>query len=208
MMERLQSYERQALEAEKELSEQSEIPQASMFSYKAALETAQGIVERQKKSLATKGIIAAQNEKQQAEIKNLHETVSALHQKMSQLELGKAEEQKQSRAEVRRLNDTNRNLLARLEETERFFRWNTTAAMMRDDYEREQREEARRKAEERKRLVQEIEQKAQQEREEQQRREAEQERQREVQQQEKERECERQRAQSLERRPRGMGMGR
>ena len=32
------------------------------------------------------------------------------------------------------------------EETEKFFRWNTDASMMRDEYEREQRQEAQRKA--------------------------------------------------------------
>ena len=44
LQERLQAIERQAQDAEKILSEQTEIPQASMFSYKAALETAQEII--------------------------------------------------------------------------------------------------------------------------------------------------------------------
>ena len=93
---------------------------------------------------------------------------------------------------------------AALEETEKFFRWNTEAAMMRNDYEREQRQEAQRKAAEQKRLAQEREQQERQRQEEQQRREAELARQKEAQELERQRE----RAQSLERRPRGMGMGR
>lgn len=49
LQERLQSYERQAQEAEKVLAEQSEIPQASMFNYKTALETAQRSLSARKK---------------------------------------------------------------------------------------------------------------------------------------------------------------
>jgi hypothetical protein len=59
MRERLQSYERQAQEAEYELAVQSDIPPASMFTYKAALQTAQEIIERQKKALAAKSILEA-----------------------------------------------------------------------------------------------------------------------------------------------------
>ena len=51
LLERLQSFERQAREAEKTLSEQSEIPKASMLNYKTAMVTAQDIIERQKKAL-------------------------------------------------------------------------------------------------------------------------------------------------------------
>ena len=179
-----------------------------MFSYKAALETAQEIIERQKKALAAKSIIAAQNEKQQAEIKILHGTVGGLHTKVAHLEMEKSEEQNRNTARVLKLHDENRKLAARIAETEKFFRWNPAAVTMRDDYEREQREEARRQVEERKRLAREREQQERQRQEEQQRLEAEQARQLEAQKQEKEREREQQRAQSLEQRPRGMGMGR
>lgn len=41
LTERLRSYERQAQEAEKELAAQSDIPPASMFNFKTALEAAQ-----------------------------------------------------------------------------------------------------------------------------------------------------------------------
>jgi hypothetical protein len=200
LQERLQSYERQAQDAEKELSEKSEIPQASMFSYKDALETAQRIIERQKKALAAKSIVDAQNEKQQAEIKTLHETVSGLHTKVAHLEMEKSEEQNRSTARILKLHDENRKLAARIEETEKFFRWNLDAYQMREEYEREQREEARRKAEEQKRLAWEQEERARQAQEQERQQALEAERQRQ--------EREQQRAQSLERRPRGMGMGR
>lgn len=203
LQERLQSIEQQALEAEKVLAEQTDIPKASMLNFKSVLETAQEIIERQKKALAAKGIITAQNEKQQAEILSLRETVTALNTKIGHLKNEMEEDRKRSGVSIRNLNSTNQNLLARLEETEKFFRWNTEAAMMRNDYEREQRQEAQRKAAEQKRLAQEREQQERQRQEEQQHREAELAREKEAQELQRQRE----KAQSLERRPRGMGMG-
>ena len=201
LLERLQSIERQALEAEKTLSEQTDIPKASILNFKSVLETAQEIIERQKKALAAKGIITARNEKQQAEIQNLRETVTALNTKIGRLETEREEDRKRSGASIMQLSSTNQNLYARLEETEKFFRWNPEANQMRDEYEREQRQEAQRKAAEQKRLAQEREQQERQRQEEQQRREAELAR-------EKEAQRERERVQYMERRSRGMGMGR
>ena len=208
LQERLQSIRQQAQEAEQTLSEQNELPKASMFNYKTVLEDASSIIESQKKALAAKGIIVAENEKQREEIHSLRETVGALQQKVSHLETEKAEDKKRSGTEIMRLHNTNQNLLSRVEETERFFRWNTTAGMMRDEYERERQREAQQKAAEQRRLAQEREQKIQREREEKERREIELAREKEAQQQEKEREREQQRAQQREQRPRGMGMGR
>lgn len=202
--ERLQSIERQAQEAEKTLAEQPEIPKASMLNFKSVLETAQEKIELQQKALAAKGIVTAQNEKQQAEIQSLRETVTALNTKIGRMETEREEDRKRSGASIMQLSNANQNLSARLEETEKFFRWNTTASMMRDEYEQEQRQETQRKAAEQKRLAQEREQQEQRQREEQQRREAELAREKEAQQLERERE----RAQQRERRPRGMGMGR
>ncbi|WP_291441157.1 MobV family relaxase [Desulfovibrio sp.] len=205
---RLLSYERQAQEAEKELTAQSDIPKASMLNFKSVLETAQEIIERQKKALAAKSIVDAHNDKLKAEIHSLHETATSLNKRIAHLETEHAEKQKKSNVSIRSLMNTNQNLLARVEETEKFFRWNLTASQMRDDYEREQREEARRKVVEQKRLAEEREQQERQ-------RQEEQARQAKVQEQQKSQEAERlrqereqQRAQSLERRPRGMGMGR
>lgn len=202
--ERLQSIERQAQEAEKTLSEQTDIPRASMLNFKSVLETAQEKIELQQKALAAKGIVTAQNEKQQAEIQELRETVTALNTKIGHLQTEREEDRKRSGASIMQLSNANQNLSARLEETEKFFRWNTTASMMRDEYEQEQRQEAQRKAAEQKRLAQEREQQEQRQREEQQRREAELAREKEAQELERQRERERQR----EQRPRGMGMGR
>ena len=208
LQERLQSIERQAQEAEKVLAEQTDIPKASMLNFKSVIETAQEIIERQKKALAAKGIITAQNEKQQAEIQSLRETVTALNTKIGHLKNEMEEDRKRSGVSIRNLNSTNQNLLARLEETEKFFRWNTEAAMMRNDYEREQRQEAQRKAAEQKRLLEEIKQQERQQQadKERQAKELEQQKAAELERQRAERE--QQRAQSLERRPRGMGMGR
>lgn len=202
LTERLRSYERQAQEAEKELVAQSDIPTASMFNYKSALETAGEIIERQKKALAAKSIVTAQNEKQQTEIQNLRETVSALNIKIERLKTEKEEQQKQNSASVMKWMDAYSKLSARLEEIDKFFRWNHEANKMHLDYIQEQRQEAQRKAAEQKRLAQELEQQERQQQEEQQRREAELAREKEVQQLERERERERQR----EQRPRGMRM--
>ena len=208
MQERLQSYEQQAQEAEKVLNHDSTLPDASMFSYKPALEKAQHIIEQQKKALASKHLLAAHNEKQQTEIHSLCETVIALNKKIALLEIEKAEERQRSGASIRNLSSTNQNLAARLEETEKFFRWNTTASLMRDDYEREQRQEAQRRAAEQKQKILEREQQERQQQEERARQAREQE-------QQKAQELERQR-QERENSParqwpspsRGMGMSR
>ena len=208
LQERLQSIERQAQEAEKMLSEQTDIPKASMLNFKSVLETAQGIIEHQKKALAAKGIVDAQNEKLKADNEKLQAQAKELHDKVLGIELQHAEERQKINASIRSLNNTNQNLLARLEETEKFFRWNTDASMMRDEYEREQRQEAQRKAAEQKRLLEEIKQQERQQQadKERQAKELEQQKAAELERQRAERE--QQRAQSLERRPRGMGMGR
>lgn len=205
MREQLQSYERQAQEAEKILSEDSAIPSASLFNYKSALEKSQAIIERQKKALAAKGIVTAQNEKQQVEIHSLRETVSGLKEKVAQSEAARAEEQKRSSASLMKWMEAHGTLSARLEGIEKFFRWNPKADKMHLDYVHEQRQEAQRKATEQKRLAQEREQQERQRQEEQQRREAELAREKEEAQQ---LERERERAQRQEQRPRGMGMGR
>ena len=196
---RLQTYMRLALEAEKKLAEQQlDISAASMFNYKSVLETAQGIIEHQKKALAVKSIVDADNEKLKVENRKLRIRVKELSDKVLGIQLQHAEERQKINTEIRNLSHSNQNLSARVEETEKFFRWNTTASTMRDEYEREQRQEAQRKIAEQKRLAQEREQQ------ERQRQEAELAREKEAQQLEREKEH----AQWLERRSRGMGMGR
>ena len=204
LMERLQSYERQAQEAEKELAVQSDIPKASMLNFKSALETAQEIIERQKKALAAKSIIVSHNEKLQAEIEKQREEMDGLNKNLARLAAEKAEEEKRSNASIQHWYKQAEKTSAQLEHINKFFRWNQEANKMHQDYVQMEREEAQRKIAEQKRLAQEREQQERQRQEEQQRREAELAREKEAQQLEREREKERQR----EQRPRGMGMGR
>lgn len=148
LRERLQSFERQAQEAEKTLAEHSEIPKASMLNYKSALETAQEIIERQKIALADRAILTARAERQQEEIASLREAVSILSEKSARLEKEKAEQRTESSKKLMRAREDNQRLLAHIDKTESFFRWNTTASMMRDEYEREKQREAQKRAEE------------------------------------------------------------
>ncbi len=208
LQERLQSYERQAQEAEKELAAQSDIPAASIFNYKSALGTAQEIIERQKKALAAKSIVDARNEKLRADNGKLQAQVKELSDKVLGIQLQHAEERQQINANIRSVSNTNQNLLARLEETEKFFRWNTTAAMMRNDYEREQREEARQREAERKRQAQEREQQERQRQEELARHAKEQEQQKALELERQRQERENSLARQWPSPSRGMGMGR
>ena len=172
------------------------------------LETAQEIIERQKKALAAKSIVDAHNEKLRADNGKLQAQVKELSDKVLGIQLQHAEERQKINADIRSLSNANQNLLARLEETEKFFRWNPSASLMRDEYEREQREEARQREAERKRQAQEREQHERQQQEERARQAREQE-------QQKSQELERQR-QERENSParqwpspsRGMGMSR
>ena len=204
VQERLQSIERQAKEAEKELAAQSDIPAASIFNYKSALGTAQEIIERQKKALAAKSIVDARNEKLRADNGKLQAQVKELSDKVLGIQLQHAEERQQINANIRSVSNTNQNLLARLEETEKFFRWNPSASLMRDEYEREQRQEAQRRAAEQKQKALEREQQEKQQREEQERKAQEQQKAQELERQERENSPARQWPSPS----RGMGMGR
>ena len=191
-----------AWEAEKELSVQAAIPQASMFNFKAVLEIAQAIIARQKKALAEKSILVANNQKLQAEVKSLHETVNGLHKQLLASQVKQKEEQQRSSASILNFDKENQNLLARQNNYERFFRLNPEVNKMHLDFIQEERREAARKAQEQKRLEQER--ALQQEKE---RLEAELAQQRAAEQQ-RQREQEQQKAQQVAVRPRGMGMGR
>ena len=196
-----------AWEAEKELSVQAAIPQASMFNFKAALEAAQAIIDRQKKALAEKSILVANNQKLQAEVKSLHETVNGLHKKLMTSQAEQKEQQELSSKSILNLGKDNQNLWARQENIERFFRRNPEVNKMHLDFIQEERREAERqvaerKAQEQKRLEQER--ALQQETE---RREVELAQQRAAEQQ-RQREQEQQKARQVAVRPRGMGMGR
>ena len=191
-----------AWEAEKELSVQAAIPQASMFNFKAALEIAKAIIERQKKALAEKSILVANNQKLQAEVKNLHETVNGLNKQLLASQVKQKEDQERSNSSIFNLVKENQNLLAGQNNYERFFRLNPEVNKMHLDFIQEERREAQRKAQEKKRLEQER--ALQQENE---RREAELAQQRAAEQQ-RQMELEQQKARQVAVRPRGMGMGR
>lgn len=208
LQERLQSIERQAQEAEKTLSEQTDIPKASMLNFKSVLETAQEKIELQKKALADRAILSAKNEKLQEEVHGLRGTVTALTEKTERLEREKAEQREESSKKLMRALQDNQHLLGRIEQTESFFRWNTNASMMRDEYEREKREEAQRKATEHKRMLEEVLQRERQQQAEKERQAKELEQQKALELERQREERERERQQQRERRPRGMGMGR
>ncbi|GAB1410055.1 hypothetical protein MASR1M90_12090 [Desulfovibrionales bacterium] len=120
LTERLQSYERQAQEAEKELAAQFDIPPASVFNFKSALEKANGVIERQKKALAVKSIIEAEKEKQGLAIQRLHEAVSSLKEQLEKSEADRTEERLRSAIDMRNLRSSNQNLHARLEKPKSF----------------------------------------------------------------------------------------
>ena len=198
LQERLLSFERQAREAEKALAENAAIPPASMFNFKSALETAQEIIDRQKKALAVKGIIEAEKERQRSEIQNLHE-------KVTHLEKARDEEQKRNGASLEHWTKSYEKVAARLEAIEKFFRWNPEADRMHLEYEQGQRQEAQRKLAEQKRQAEEQ---ARQREEERARQAQEQERQKALEVERRQREQEAAKERQLEQRPRGTSMGR
>ena len=197
LRERLQSFERQAEEADKILAEQSHIPPASMFNFKSALERANSIIEWQKKSLAVKNMVAEQNEKLRAEVKDLYEKVDRYAAAYDQ-------EKKRGNESFSRLLKEQDKTLARLEEYEKFFRWNPEANKMHLDYLDERRQEAQRKAAEQKRQAEEQ---ARRQEEKRARQAQEQERQKALEAERQREEQEAARARQAERRSRGMGMG-
>lgn len=179
-----------------------------LLNFKSVQETAQEKIELQKKALADRAILSAKNEKLQEEVHGLRGTVTALHKKIGHLETEHEEDRKRSGASIMQLSNANHNLHARLEETEKFFRWNPEANQMHLDYIQEQRQEDQRKAAEQKRLAQEREQRERQQQAEKERQAKELEHQKALEVERQKLERERERQQQRERRPRGMGMGR
>jgi len=194
LQERVQSYEQQVQEAEKELAAQSDIPKASMLNFKSALEQAQRIINLQKLSLAGKRILEKQNER-------LQEDVRELTKKNERLDAAYTAEKKKGIEAISAIHDQHTKVRAQFENIEKFFRWNQEANKMYLDYLQQERERAAREAAEVKRQTQ---AKEQREREDRDRREAA------LAREEKERDEKRERDKQdyLERRARGMGMGR
>ena len=204
LVERLQTYERQAREAEKELANQSQVPQASIFNYKDTLETARRIIERQNEALATKRMVSEQNEKQRKEMRELYETVDGLHNQVSSLQRANSEGAKKREAGHIHLMEHAEKLRVQLEDYQKFFRWCPEANQMHIGYVQMQREEAQRRAAEQKRQAEEQ---ARRQEEERARQAQEQERQKALEAERQREEREAAQARQLERRSRGMGMG-
>lgn len=191
LRERLQSFERQAREAEKELSAMPELPQASMFNYKSALEAAQRIIERQKQALSSKSIVEEQKKKLETENGTLKNEVRQLSEKVDRFAATFAEEEKLHSKTVSRLINAHDKTRAQLDALETFTR-QPEIMHLHIDYIQREREFARKREAEQKEKALERERQERQRQEEQQRREVE---------LAKEKE-----AQQWERRPRGMGM--
>ena len=208
LQERLQSIERQAQAADKILAEQPEIPKATILNFKTALEKAQEIIEQQSKALADRSILTAKNQKQQTEIQSLNQKVSAQSDQIMHLTVDKAQEQKKSNAALKKYMDANENLAARLEEFEKFLRWDTEANRRHLEYRQERQREAQQKAAEERQRKWEIEQRERQRQEEQARQAKELEQQKALEAERQREERELAKARSLERRPRGKGMSR
>jgi hypothetical protein len=197
LLERVQSYEQQAQEAEKVLGTQHSIPDASVFNFKTVLEQARLIINMQKRTLAGQEIVDRQNEW-------LKRDLSQANEKNERLEAAFAVEKKQSVTAINNLLAQHDKVRADLEAAEKFLR-EPEIYRLHIDYLQRERERAARKAAEQK--AREREQQEREEREERERQAQERERQKA---QEMERQCEEEqrRSREAERSRRGMGMGR
>ena len=196
--ERLLSYEAQAQEAEKILHEDADIPEASLFSFKPALEKSRQVIELQKQALASKHLVEAKSTALQEEVRSLQKEAQGLQGRIKTLETALAEE-KRGRQEngihwLKRHDD----MQAELKANERFLRQpginELHLAFIQEERQRAARLEKERKAEQERR----------------EREEREQARAREAQAQERERQQAQERASQPQRAcpARGMGMGR
>jgi len=197
LRERVESYERQAQEAEEFLKTQSTIPDASVFNFKSALEQARRIIEQQKNALAGKPILERQNER-------LKDEVRELTGRNERLEAENALQQKQSVESTARLFAENSKQRREMEEVQKFLR-QPEIDKLHIDYLMREREWAARKEKEQR--AREREQQEQRQREERERQAKEQERQK-AQELERQREEEKRLARELERSRRGVGMSR
>jgi hypothetical protein len=194
LQERLQSYERQAREAEKVLSADSGIPDASVFNYKTALEKAKRIIEQQRKILAIQKLVATRKEQLEME-------VGELGKRAEYFEAAYAHEQKHGLDAVGEILKQYDKAGAELADYRNFAN-QPEILPLHIAYLQERREYARKKEAAQKALERER-QEAQQRKEEQERRQAEL-----AKEQERRREQENQKAREMAWGRRGMGMGR
>ena len=192
LRERALSYEQQAQEADKILETQHSLPDASVFNFKSVLEQARHIIDQQKKALAGRVHLEKHNERLQEEVREEKE-------KNARREAAHAVEMQQSHAAMKKWMDAYNKALARLEDIEKFFRWNPKANTMHMEYVQEQRQEEARKASEQRAHEREERQREERERQVQEQK---------AQEQERRREEERRLEHEAYRARRGMGMGR
>lgn len=109
LQERLQSYGAQAQEAEKILQEGADIPEASVFSFKAALEKARQIIELQKQALAIK---QAHTDK----ARRLEDDVTALQAKLKKQQTETQQHVQQTVEKIKTMQGHIDNLQTQLDE--------------------------------------------------------------------------------------------
>ncbi|RRD72422.1 MULTISPECIES: MobV family relaxase [unclassified Desulfovibrio] len=148
--ERLQSYETQAHEAEKILREDADIPEASMFSFKPALEKAQQVIALQKQALATKKILAERARRMESEVTELRAKVKALEAESSSRQQQASENTKAMQAQVHALQQQVANMRQFLEQPSVAFVYNRYCVDLKAEQEQREREaQAQREALER-----------------------------------------------------------
>ena len=167
LRQRLQEIAQQADEAEKILRENEDIPEASMFSYRSALEKAQSTIVQQKKALASKHFFVEQNGKMQTEIHALTEEVARLKTEI-------AKERKQNSGAMEKVLSANSKMISEVEEHRKFL-LHPRVALLHSEYVRARQQEAKRLEAELRHEAQERELKEQRQRQEQLRQQQEQE---------------------------------
>lgn len=133
--ERLQSYEAQAQEAEKILREDADIPEASMFSFKPALEKAQQVIALQKQALATKKMLAERAQRLEREVTELRAKVKALEAESSSRQQQSSERIKAMQVEVHALQQQVADMRQFLEQPSIAFVYNRYCADMKTEQE-------------------------------------------------------------------------
>ena len=136
LRQRLQEIAQQAEEAEKILRENDDIPEASMFNYRSALEKAQSIIDQQKKALANKQFFVEQNKKMQTEIHALTKEVASLKTEISK-------ERKQNNEAMEKVLSANNTMVSELEEHRKFLH-QPRVALLHSEYVRARQQEAKR----------------------------------------------------------------
>lgn len=141
----MQSHAAQAQEAEKILQDEADIPEASVFNFKSALEKARQIIALQNQALATKRVHADKAQKLEAE-------VATLHAKLNTLKTEAFQRQKSDAEHARGLRENLVTLQGQLAEVRQFLEQPEVAALhsrFREEQQAEQKRRAREAEEQR-----------------------------------------------------------